>query len=81
MGLFTGVAPLRECSLDTLRGKKGALFIQTPSVNKETRLAANALSVPIVERGEIYTAVLLTSIDVADYRVAWNATQHDTCHQ
>jgi hypothetical protein len=49
-------------------------------MNKETRLAANALS-PIIERGEMYTAVLLTSIDVADYRVAWNATQHDTCHQ
>jgi hypothetical protein len=49
-------------------------------VNKETRLAANLLSVPIVERGEIYTAVLLTSIDVADYRLAFHATQDDTSH-
>jgi hypothetical protein len=50
-------------------------------VNKETRLAANALSVPIVEPGEIYTAVLLTSTDIADYRMAWHAMQHDTSHQ
>jgi hypothetical protein len=74
---------LRECSLDT-EGKKGSISytkLQTLSVKKATRLAANALPIPIDERGEIYMAVLLASIDVADYHVAWNATQHVIGHQ
>jgi hypothetical protein len=75
---------LRERSLDT-EGKKGSISytkLQTPSVKKKaTRLAVNALPMPIDKRGEIYTAVLLASIDVADYRVAWNATQHVIGHQ
>jgi hypothetical protein len=79
---FTGVVSLRECSLDA-EGKKGSINytkLQTPSVKKATRLAANALSIPIDERGEIYTVVLQAFIDVADYRVAWNATQHVAFH-
>jgi hypothetical protein len=74
---------LRERSLDTER-KKGSIShtkLQTPSVKMATRLAANALPVSVDERGEIYTAVLLASIDVADYRVAWNATQNVIGHQ
>jgi hypothetical protein len=46
-----------------------------------TRLAANALPIPIDERGETYMAVLLASSDVADYRVAWNAMQNVIGHQ
>jgi hypothetical protein len=72
MGPFTGVVSLRECSLDT-EGKKRRISyakLQTPSVKKATRLAANVSPTPIDERGEIYMAVLLASIDVADYRVA-----------
>jgi hypothetical protein len=46
-----------------------------------TRLAANALPVPIDERGEMYAAVLLASIDIAGYCVAWNATQYVIGHQ
>jgi hypothetical protein len=78
-GPFTGVVSLRERSLNTER-KKGSISytkLQTLSVKKKaTRLAANALPIPIDKRGEIYSAVLLASIDVADYRLAWNATQH-----
>jgi hypothetical protein len=46
-----------------------------------TRLAANVLPIPIYEHGAIYTAVLMASIDVADYRITWNATQHVIGHQ
>jgi hypothetical protein len=46
-----------------------------------TQLAANTLPIPIDERGEIYMAVLLASIDVAEYCMAWNATQRFTDHQ
>jgi hypothetical protein len=84
LGSFTGVVSLRECNLDT-EGKKESISytkLQTLSVKKKaTRLAANALPIPIDERGEIYTTVLLASIDVADYRVACNATQHVIGHQ
>jgi hypothetical protein len=53
-----------------------------PSVKKKaTPLAANTLPIPIDERREICTAVLLASIDVADYCVAWNATPHVIGHQ
>jgi hypothetical protein len=47
---------------------------------KATRPAANAFPIPIDEHGELYTAVLLASINVADYRVAWNAMQRVIGH-
>jgi hypothetical protein len=75
---------LREHSLDT-EGKKGSINftkLQMPSVKKKaTRLAVNALPMPIDKHGEICTAVLLASIDVADYCMAWNAMQHVIGHQ
>jgi hypothetical protein len=65
--------------------KKGSINdteLQTPSVKKKAnRLATNALPIPIDERGETCMAVLLAYIDVADYCVAWIATQRVISHQ
>jgi hypothetical protein len=48
-------------------GGEGSIIYTMLSLNKETQLAANMLSVLIIEHGEMYTAVLLTLINVADY--------------
>jgi hypothetical protein len=64
-------------------GKKGSISytkLQMPSEKKVTRLAANALPIPIDKHSEIYMAVLLAFTDITDYHVAWNATQYVIGH-